>query len=108
MDTVLIGLLGGLITGISPCILPVLPVIFLTAGAQSARGGETPEVIPGSSQSAVLRDCGARIELYCGHARGIDHPWLLLTPPRRNPMGRRGRSVSHRHWHAVSSSRTTS
>ncbi|MBV8967126.1 MAG: cytochrome c biogenesis protein DipZ, partial [Mycobacteriaceae bacterium] len=26
----LIGLLGGLITGISPCILPVLPVIFLS------------------------------------------------------------------------------
>src|SRR5690554_4070750 len=36
MDIVLIGLLGGLITGISPCILPVLPVIFLTAGAQPA------------------------------------------------------------------------
>ena len=34
---VLIGLLGGLITGISPCILPVLPVIFLSGGAQSAR-----------------------------------------------------------------------
>jgi cytochrome c biogenesis protein CcdA/thiol-disulfide isomerase/thioredoxin len=30
---VLIGLLGGLITGISPCILPVLPVIFFS-GAQ--------------------------------------------------------------------------
>ncbi|MGX1694097.1 cytochrome c biogenesis protein DipZ [Microbacterium keratanolyticum] len=42
MDLIVIGLLGGLITGISPCILPVLPVIFLTAGAQSARfeGGE--------------------------------------------------------------------
>ena len=26
-----IGLIGGLITGISPCILPVLPVIFLTS-----------------------------------------------------------------------------
>jgi cytochrome c biogenesis protein CcdA/thiol-disulfide isomerase/thioredoxin len=33
---VLIGLLGGLITGISPCILPVLPVIFFS-GTQSAR-----------------------------------------------------------------------
>jgi cytochrome c biogenesis protein CcdA/thiol-disulfide isomerase/thioredoxin len=32
----LIGFLGGLITGISPCILPVLPVIFFS-GAQSAR-----------------------------------------------------------------------
>jgi len=37
MDLIIIGLLGGLITGISPCILPVLPVIFLTGGAQSAR-----------------------------------------------------------------------
>ena len=33
----LIGFLGGLITGISPCILPVLPVIFLSGGVQSAR-----------------------------------------------------------------------
>lgn len=46
MDIVLIGLLGGLITGISPCILPVLPVIFLTAGAKPAVPGKTPEVIP--------------------------------------------------------------
>ncbi|TXK17791.1 redoxin domain-containing protein [Homoserinibacter sp. GY 40078] len=38
MSLVLIGLLGGLVTGISPCILPVLPVIFLSGGAQSARG----------------------------------------------------------------------
>ena len=35
---VAIGLLGGLITGISPCVLPVLPVILLSAGAQGARG----------------------------------------------------------------------
>ncbi|MGX9790898.1 cytochrome c biogenesis protein DipZ [Mycobacterium sp. MMS18-G62] len=33
---VLIGFLGGLITGISPCILPVLPVIFFS-GTQSTR-----------------------------------------------------------------------
>jgi len=32
------GRLGGLITGISPCVLPVLPVILLSAGAQGARG----------------------------------------------------------------------
>jgi cytochrome c biogenesis protein CcdA/thiol-disulfide isomerase/thioredoxin len=32
-----LGLVGGLITGISPCILPVLPVIFLSGGAQAAR-----------------------------------------------------------------------
>lgn len=33
----LIGFIGGLVTGISPCILPVLPVIFFSGGAQSAR-----------------------------------------------------------------------
>jgi len=33
---VLIGLVGGLITGISPCVLPVLPVIFLS-GAPGRR-----------------------------------------------------------------------
>lgn len=33
----LVGLLGGFITGISPCILPVLPVIFFAGGAQGAR-----------------------------------------------------------------------
>jgi cytochrome c biogenesis protein CcdA/thiol-disulfide isomerase/thioredoxin len=34
---VLIGLVGGLITGISPCVLPVLPVVFLSGGVQAAR-----------------------------------------------------------------------
>lgn len=38
----LVGLLGGLITGISPCILPVLPVIFFS-GADSTSAAETPE-----------------------------------------------------------------
>ncbi len=33
----LIGLVGGLITGISPCVLPVLPAIFFTGGAAGAR-----------------------------------------------------------------------
>lgn len=44
ISLVLIGLLGGLITGISPCILPVLPVIFLSGGAQSARQAEVRPV----------------------------------------------------------------
>lgn len=39
-----IGLVGGVITGISPCILPVLPVILLS-GAQSARAG-VPAPVP--------------------------------------------------------------
>ena len=36
----LIGLAGGLITGISPCILPVLPVIFFSGGVQGARADD--------------------------------------------------------------------
>ena len=40
LSLALIGLVGGLITGISPCILPVLPVIFFS-GTQSTAGGAT-------------------------------------------------------------------
>ena len=36
MTLVLIGLVGGVITGLSPCVLPVLPVVFLGGGAGSA------------------------------------------------------------------------
>ena len=41
----LIGLIGGLVTGISPCILPVLPVIFFT-GAQATRGAAAGATTP--------------------------------------------------------------
>jgi cytochrome c biogenesis protein CcdA/thiol-disulfide isomerase/thioredoxin len=39
----LIGFVGGLITGISPCILPVLPVIFFSGAQPDARGATPPE-----------------------------------------------------------------
>ncbi|MEV7551953.1 cytochrome c biogenesis protein DipZ [Amycolatopsis sp. NPDC089917] len=45
---VLIGLLGGLITGVSPCILPVLPVVFFAGSAKSA--AESP---PGGGGTQV-------------------------------------------------------
>jgi len=48
---VLIGFLGGLITGISPCILPVLPVIFMAGGAASARPSLSFAVAPGTGIS---------------------------------------------------------
>ncbi|CAN5490668.1 cytochrome c biogenesis protein DipZ [soil metagenome] len=61
MTLVLIGFLGGLITGISPCILPVLPVIFFS-GAQHGRtetvstaGGLTTEVKAARSRSDTRR-----------------------------------------------------
>ena len=49
---VLIGLVGGLITGISPCILPVLPVVFLSGGAQAARPPAL--VVPGNRGGRVV------------------------------------------------------
>ena len=44
LTLLLIGFVGGLITGISPCVLPVLPVIFLSGGVQSARAERGDEV----------------------------------------------------------------
>lgn len=43
MALLLIGFVGGLLTGISPCILPVLPVVFI--------GGVSPGEKPGSARS---------------------------------------------------------
>jgi cytochrome c biogenesis protein CcdA/peroxiredoxin len=37
---VLIGLVGGIITGLSPCVLPVLPVVFLGGGSDAEPGAE--------------------------------------------------------------------
>lgn len=52
MQTIaLIGFLGGLITGISPCILPVLPVVLLSgmdsgrAGARGVRSAARPYLV---------------------------------------------------------------
>jgi cytochrome c biogenesis protein CcdA/thiol-disulfide isomerase/thioredoxin len=54
LSLALIGLVGGLITGISPCILPVLPVIFFS-GAQSSSGEHSagPGPAPPSDTGAV-------------------------------------------------------
>ena len=41
----LIGFVGGLITGISPCVLPVLPVIFLSGGVQGAHDRKRPFLV---------------------------------------------------------------
>ena len=45
----LLGLLGGFITGISPCILPVLPALFL-----GAAGGRTSNEAPQSSEDGKM------------------------------------------------------
>ena len=52
-----IGFLGGLITGISPCILPVLPVIFFS-GTQA---GRSPAA---DGSGAVATELGVANELH--------------------------------------------
>ncbi|MEU9677930.1 cytochrome c biogenesis protein CcdA [Streptomyces parvus] len=43
---ILIGLLGGLITAVSPCILPVLPVVFLAGGTGRGEDAGQPARSP--------------------------------------------------------------
>jgi len=43
MTLVLIGFVGGIITGLSPCVLPVLPVIFLGSGGTTSGPDSTTE-----------------------------------------------------------------
>ncbi|WP_235518463.1 cytochrome c biogenesis protein DipZ [Cellulomonas sp. Leaf334] len=49
----LIGLVGGLITGISPCILPVLPVVFFAGGVEGARGRPTVKTTGNNAKGAA-------------------------------------------------------
>ncbi|WP_375002359.1 cytochrome c biogenesis protein CcdA [Gordonia sp. PS3] len=35
LTMILVGLAGGLVTGVSPCVLPMIPIIFVTGGAQT-------------------------------------------------------------------------
>ncbi|SPT53236.1 thiol-disulfide oxidoreductase [Actinomyces bovis] len=58
---VLIGLLGGLITAISPCILPVLPVILVSGGVADGEGKDRKQAVAAKSataQPAVVNNLG--------------------------------------------------
>lgn len=78
----LVGLVGGLVTGISPCILPVLPVVLLSAGAQGARSprggaaGPAPRLAVVGAGAATGRAAGR------GAAAGVgvlDQPTFLQS-----------------------------
>jgi cytochrome c biogenesis protein CcdA/thiol-disulfide isomerase/thioredoxin len=51
----LVGFLGGLVTGISPCILPVLPVIFAAGAASGLDDGRSPDA---QTRAPVLMAAG--------------------------------------------------
>ncbi|MGV9316094.1 redoxin domain-containing protein [Streptomyces sp. NPDC003691] len=80
----LIGLLGGLITAVSPCILPVLPVVFLAGGTA---GESSPARSPGSTVNA--RSTGTAGRGSTGTAAA--GPVLVEAPPRTPPRPPRNR-----------------
>ncbi|APS24001.1 thiol:disulfide interchange protein [Streptomyces sp. Tue 6075] len=77
----LIGLLGGLITAVSPCILPVLPVVFLTGGT----GAQADTRTRGGGSSAEEEAGGRR-------AAGSEDASGVLTVPARGPAERAPRN----------------
>lgn len=86
----LLGLLGGLVTGISPCILPVLPVLFLgaaggkeTANATTASSsGDTNTVNPGLFRVApgVSLGKGGSAPAVAAHKTADDSPSVARRP----------------------------
>ncbi|WP_418275822.1 cytochrome c biogenesis protein DipZ [Isoptericola jiangsuensis] len=88
METlILIGLLGGLITGISPCILPMLPVIFFAGGVEGARERDLADRASGADAADADADAGA-----AGRSSGVD-PAIFAGAPAVRVTGA-GRVVS--------------
>ena len=76
--------MGGLITGISPCVLPVLPVIFLSGGAQGARN--TAAAVPPVGGRRGARSAGGSAGVVTAEpavappgARGGARPYLVVA-----------------------------
>ncbi|WP_029288207.1 cytochrome c biogenesis protein DipZ [Cellulomonas sp. HZM] len=82
----LIGLVGGLVTGISPCILPVLPVVFFAGGVENARPTRVART-PGSGSGAAARVGAMAQPAFL--ARGTDHGGgaATLAPPAPSGPG---------------------
>ena len=85
LTLILIGLVGGLITGISPCVLPVLPVIFLSGGAQGARNVATPDEAQAAPAGDAVRSEPVAVTVPAGSA--LAEP-TAPPGPGRNPPGR--------------------
>ncbi len=58
LAVILVGLAGGLVTGVSPCVLPMLPIVFVTGGSGEDAGTRnrwrTPAIIGGIVTSFSL------------------------------------------------------
>ena len=105
---VLIGFLGGLITGISPCILPVLPVIFFSGAqtrpsespAETGSGGRRRRSKPNRSVDETLRPYrvigGLVLSFSLVTLVGNRAAVAAASSAGRDPVGRAGRADRHR------------
>ena len=82
LTLILIGLVGGLITGISPCVLPVLPVVFLSGGAQGARNVATPDEAQSGPAGDAVRSEPMTVTVPAGSAAAA--PTVPAPGPARN------------------------
>ena len=104
----LIGFLGGLITGISPCILPVLPVIFFSGAhgiaptppqSSKADGAVTVRQAEAAAVSGVATLSGDRrvgAELQRGHPGRLRTAVGTAAAAGRDPLGGVGRAGGDR------------
>ncbi len=99
----LVGFLGGLVTGISPCILPVVPVIFAAGAASGLDDGrpigerpsaQLPALVPvgsGRGGGGHSRQSGGGTGDACSCERGPTTPVRApATPPALRRRGRPG------------------
>jgi cytochrome c biogenesis protein CcdA/thiol-disulfide isomerase/thioredoxin len=55
VELILVGIVAGFLAGISPCILPVLPVVLVAGATGTARAADGGETAPRSRRSALGR-----------------------------------------------------
>jgi cytochrome c biogenesis protein CcdA/thiol-disulfide isomerase/thioredoxin len=98
---VLIGFLGGLVTGISPCILPVLPVIFAAGAASgldepSSVAGEAFHAPAGGVSNAAASVGGGAVSVGGGGVATVDPAVPVAPAPadRRAGLRRRRRPLA--------------
>ncbi|MFJ6513984.1 cytochrome c biogenesis protein DipZ [Streptomyces sp. NPDC091406] len=92
---ILIGLLGGLITAVSPCILPVLPVVFLAGGTGRGEDAKKPSPAPGGD-GGTPDDHGGGTAADRGTTGGGTAGAVATAPPaapERAPRNRRPYAV---------------
>jgi cytochrome c biogenesis protein CcdA/thiol-disulfide isomerase/thioredoxin len=88
LELVVIGLLGGMVAGISPCILPVLPVVLAAGVAEPAGNEEDEEVAENPVPSRAPEPVGAVAVASTAAAPVTSATPAADTPPPRADLPR--------------------